>query len=97
MESHAHFLREQGADTATVNALCEGRLDAAGLSPQMTELMRFAEELTRTPQAVPDERIERLRQHGYNDEQIAEAVYVIGLFNFYNRVASAFGLVPEAF
>jgi uncharacterized peroxidase-related enzyme len=95
MESHAHFLREQGADPMTIDALCSGALEDAGLSPALTELMRFAEELTRSPEAVPDERITALRAHGYRDEQIAEAVYVVGLFNFYNRVASAFALIPD--
>ena len=47
------------------------------------------------PEGVPDERIHNLRVHGYSDDAIAEAVYVIGLFNFYNRVASAFQLLPD--
>jgi len=33
-----------------------------------------------------------LRPHGWSDEQIAEAVYVIAMFAFFNRVADAFGI-----
>jgi alkylhydroperoxidase family enzyme len=33
-----------------------------------------------------------LREVGYSDLQIAEAVYVTALFAFFNRVADAFGL-----
>ncbi len=78
-----------------MEALCDGRLEDAGLDPALTEMLRFAEELTVDPEGVPDERIHNLRVHGYSDDAIAEAVYVIGLFNFYNRVASAFQLLPD--
>jgi alkylhydroperoxidase family enzyme len=36
--------------------------------------------------------VERLRQQGWTDPQIAEAVYITALFAFFNRVADAFGL-----
>jgi hypothetical protein len=32
---------------------------------------------------------------GWKEEQIAEAVYVIALFAFFNRVADAFGIVSQ--
>ncbi len=33
-----------------------------------------------------------LREQGWNEAQIAEAVYVIAMFAFFNRVADAFGI-----
>ena len=36
--------------------------------------------------------VEKVRQAGWTDPQIAEAVYITALFAFFNRVADAFGL-----
>jgi alkylhydroperoxidase family enzyme len=41
------------------------------------------------------EDVERLRQVGWTEDQIAEAVYVIALFAFFNRVADAFGVPSQ--
>ncbi len=38
------------------------------------------------------ESIEAVRQAGWTDPQIAEAVYITAMFAFFNRVADAFGL-----
>lgn len=36
--------------------------------------------------------VQKLRQAGWAEEQISEAVYVTALFAFFNRVADAFGI-----
>ena len=36
-----------------------------------------------------------LRSHGWSEDQIAEAVYIIAMFAFFNRVADAFGIPPQ--
>jgi len=41
------------------------------------------------------EDVQKLRDVGWKEEQIAEAVYVIALFAFFNRVADAFGIVSQ--
>jgi alkylhydroperoxidase family enzyme len=38
------------------------------------------------------EDVQKLRDVGWKEEQIAEAVYIIALFAFFNRVADAFGV-----
>jgi len=55
-------------------------------------LLDFTKTLTESPATVSDDDVERLRQLGWTDPQIAEAVYIISLFAFFNRVADAFGL-----
>ena len=55
-------------------------------------LLEFARILTERPAHVADDDVARLREVGWTDAQIAEAVYVIALFAFFNRVADAFGL-----
>jgi alkylhydroperoxidase family enzyme len=39
--------------------------------------------------------VESLRTVGWSEDQIAEAVYVIAMFAFFNRVADAFGVPSQ--
>jgi alkylhydroperoxidase family enzyme len=39
--------------------------------------------------------VQKLRDAGWQEEQIAEAVYIIAIFAFFNRVADAFGIAPQ--
>ena len=74
------------------DALRSADLEAAPVSEAERALLQYARLLTESPAASTAADIEHLRQAGWSDEQIAEAVYVIALFAFFNRVADAFGL-----
>jgi alkylhydroperoxidase family enzyme len=39
--------------------------------------------------------VQKLREVGWKEEQIAEAVYVTAMFAFFNRVADAFGIPAQ--
>lgn len=39
--------------------------------------------------------VDKLRQAGWTENQISEAVYIIALFAFFNRVADAFGVPSQ--
>jgi alkylhydroperoxidase family enzyme len=41
------------------------------------------------------EDVQKLRDAGWTEEQISEAVYIIAMFAFFNRVADAFGIAPQ--
>ena len=41
------------------------------------------------------EDVQKLRNTGWTEDQIAEAVYITALFAFFNRVADAFGIPPQ--
>jgi alkylhydroperoxidase family enzyme len=41
------------------------------------------------------EDVQKLRDAGWREEQIAEAVYVTAMFAFFNRVAEAFGVPSQ--
>ena len=58
-------------------------------------LCRYAEKLTRTPQAMTAADIELLRAAGLTDRAIHDAVQVISYFNYINRVADGLGIDPE--
>ena len=82
--------------TKTAQALRDGKLDAAGLDRPHRLLLDFVETITRHAYKVTDEQVEGLREAGWSDEQIAEAVYVAALFNLFVRLADTFGIQPPA-
>jgi alkylhydroperoxidase family enzyme len=76
-------------------ALRDGNLDAAGLSPKHRLLLQFVETLTRHAYRITDEQVQQLREVGWTDAQIAEAVYDGALFNLFVRLADAFDIHPD--
>ncbi len=60
-------------------------------------LLSYAEKLTRTPQAMTEEDMNALRNHGHSEEAIHDATQVISYFNYINRIADALGVDPEEF
>lgn len=76
-------------------ALRDGALDAAGLTPKHRLLLEFIETLTRHAYRITDEQVQRLREVGWDDAQIAEAVYDGALFNLFVRLADAFDIHPD--
>lgn len=65
------------------------------LSSEDRALCAFAAKLTRSPAAMSREDVDRLREHGFTDEQITIAVQVISYFNYINRIADALGVDDE--
>jgi len=62
---------------------------------QMKALLNFAAKLNREPATVFDHDVEALRKFGFTDEQILEAVVVVGFAKFANTVSSGLGTVPD--
>ena len=87
----------QGGSDQVARALEQGDLDAAPLPADERALLEFVRLLTLNPAGTTDEDVERLRQAGWAEPQIAEAVYIISLFAFFNRVADAFGLLDPGY
>jgi alkylhydroperoxidase family enzyme len=76
-------------------ALRDGDLDAADLTLKHRLLLEFVETLTRHAYRITDEQVQRLREVGWTDAQIAEAVYDGALFNLFVRLADAFDIHPD--
>jgi alkylhydroperoxidase family enzyme len=75
----------------------EGKLDQAELTPAERALLKYAELITRAASSSTREDVEKLRRAGWSEEQISEAVYVIAMFAFFNRVADAFGVPSQEY
>ena len=54
--------------------------------------MVYAEQITKDAARSTHADVQILRDAGWKEDQIAEAVYIIALFAFFNRVADAFGV-----
>jgi alkylhydroperoxidase family enzyme len=78
-----------------VQAIFEGKLDEAGLSAAELALMHYTEQITNSASRSTAEDVQKLRDAGFSEDQIAEAVYIIAMFAFFNRVADAFGVPPQ--
>lgn len=85
-------MQEDGSQ-ATATALKSADVDAAAsLTDAERTLLDFVVLLTRTPHKNSAAEVQKLRDAGWSDEQIAECVYITALFAFFNRVAEGFGL-----
>ena len=82
----------QGGTDETIEALGRGELAAARVTEQERALLQFVELVTRHAHRTTVQDTAQLREAGWSDPQIAEAVYITALFAFFNRVADAFGL-----
>jgi alkylhydroperoxidase family enzyme len=78
-----------------VQALVHGKLDEAELNPAERALLEYVAKVTEAAYRTTAEDVQRLRDHGWTEPQIAEAVYITAMFAFFNRVADAFGIPPQ--
>jgi len=78
-----------------VNAILDGNLGEAGLTPAERALLDYVELITRAASRSTADDVQKLRHAGWEEDQIAEAVYVTAMFAFFNRVADAFGIPSQ--
>ncbi len=78
-------------------ALSRGDLEAARLPLKEKKLLALMETLTRHAYRITDEQMEELRTLGWSDEEIFEGVFDGALFNFFVRIADAYGLPAPDF
>ncbi len=78
-----------------MQALAAGKLEDAELSDAERALLEYSGKVTEAAYKTTAEDVQLLRDHGWTDPQIAEAVYITAMFAFFNRVADAFGVPPQ--
>jgi alkylhydroperoxidase family enzyme len=80
-----------------VEAILEGKLDEAGLTAAERALLDYVELVTKAAYRTTADDVQKLRDLGWSEDQIAEAVYVTAMFAFFNRVADAFGVPSQEY
>jgi alkylhydroperoxidase family enzyme len=78
-----------------VEAILEGKLDDADLTPAERTLLDYVKLVTQDAPRTTPEDVQKLRDAGWSENQIAEGVYITALFAFFNRVADAFGVPSQ--
>jgi len=78
-----------------VAAILGGNLDQAGLTAAERALLEYVERVTNAAARTTAEDVQKVRDAGWSEDQIAEAVYVTAMFAFFNRVADAFGVPSQ--
>ena len=83
--------------SAAARAIRDGTpLEEVPVTPAECLLLEFIGTLTKHAYRITDAQVEGLRNAGWSDEQIAEAVYDGALFNLFVRLADAFDIHPQA-
>ncbi len=94
MLSHAKdFGRESGDEQTAEQLIYDHR--KASLSDAERALCDYAVKLTLSPGDMNQDDVDRLRDHGFDDEAITIAAQVIGYFNYINRIADGLGVDGE--
>lgn len=68
---------------------------ACPFTPAARVLLEFVEKVTRTPARMCEQDVQRLREAGYSDRAIHDAVQAAAYFAYINRVADALGVRSE--
>ena len=75
----------------TLDTLDQGA-NIEGVSDDLRYLLVFAEKLTRSPHDMTRADIEALTRLGIAEQTVEDAINVISLFNYVNRLVDAFGV-----
>ncbi len=67
------------------------------MSPAERALLDYVTKVTEAAYRTTTEDVQKLRDQGWTEPQIAEAVYITAMFAFFNRVADAFGIAAQGY
>jgi uncharacterized peroxidase-related enzyme len=67
----------------------------AELPPAERAMLDYARKLTDRPQAMGEDDVARLREHGFDDRAIHDICSITAYFAFVNRVADGLGVELE--
>ena len=70
-------------------------MDETGLTVAERLLLDYVKLITEAAYRSTAEDVQKLRDAGWKENQIAEAVYITAMFAFFNRVADAFGIPAQ--
>ena len=92
--AHSAALRKLTKDPPLADQIATDHA-RAGISDRMKRALDYALKLTRSPDAMTEDDVQRLRDAGWTDEDVMDITEVTALFNFSNRMASGLGWEPN--
>lgn len=94
MESHEPDLLDEIHDNDKVLQIQEDYTQVE-FDSKTRQLLDFAVKLTLNSKEMDKADVDALHTSGFSDEDILDAVHLIGYFNYSNRVMDALGIEPE--
>lgn len=92
---HSRFLTHLGVDEKLIDLL--GRdFRRAPVDEKTMALLEYADCVARDATAVTDEKVDRLKEQGFSDEEILETTAVVAYMSFVTRVVNALGVEVES-
>jgi uncharacterized peroxidase-related enzyme len=85
--AHDALLRLLGTDS-----VLNGTLDDPAIPTDVRALAELATTITNHAYRITDDDLDRVRSHGWDQDQVLEAVWIACLFNGIVRLADTFGL-----
>jgi uncharacterized peroxidase-related enzyme len=93
--AHSKFLRDECGDEATVRTLAADP-EGAALDEQDRAVIAFATKVALDACSVRQEDVDRLREAGLDDRDIADVAYAVGVRAFFTRVLDGLGAQLDA-
>lgn len=91
-------MRCEHGNPELANAIATGHWrEAKNLTPRELALCTIAEKLSATPARIVKEDWRPLRDLGFDDKACLEVAHIVGLFNYFVRLADGFGLQPTEY
>jgi uncharacterized peroxidase-related enzyme len=95
--AHTVLMQLHGASPEQVDAARRGDIAAFTDDEETARFLPLAEKITRHAYKVTDGDIQLLRDGGWSDEKILEAIGVVVFFNMINRLADTLGIAEDDF
>jgi len=87
---HERIASMLGIDAEKVEKIKQG-IDAMDLPRHKKDLLKFCIKSAKNSYKVMKKDLDQLRDEGYTDSQLVEAVAIVGYFNYINTVVNALG------
>jgi uncharacterized peroxidase-related enzyme len=92
VDAHVLFLDLIGASPEVAEAVREAAVDDMPVDGKVRELLRFVQRIDHEAYKIVDADVERLRDMGWTDDELLEAIWTACLFNAIVRLVNTFGL-----
>src|SRR4051812_12552088 len=95
MAAHCKFLRDDVGDETTMRAIISDPT-LAELDATDRAVMEFAALVAQDAAAVTPEHVQRLRDHGLSDADVADVVFAAAARSFFTKVLDSLGVQADA-
>lgn len=89
--THLSTAKALGVEPAVLESMM-ANVDAAPVDEKMRAILRFVKKLTEQPARIVAADLNAVREAGWDDQAIHDAIAVCGVFNYMNRLVSGHGV-----